>query len=100
LAQLIIEHLLNNPVQRFSEPILARRFAVPACKLRRAMKPAVADGTVATTLVDGIRFYLAPSAPNRPAERIVGKGVLTGYESGIRRLCELRMGLRGAGWSL
>lgn len=100
LAARVVRHLCNNPLQRFSEPMLARRFAVPASTLRRAIKPALAGATVATVLVDSIRFYFSPRSSPCAAGRIVGKGELKGYETAIRRACELRMEPRGAGWRL
>ncbi|WP_029046232.1 hypothetical protein [Cupriavidus sp. amp6] len=101
LAKLVIQHLQGNPLQRFSEPMLARRFGVSARTLYRAMKPALVAGQVASDFVEtSIRVYYVPRSPQPMPERIVGRGELKGYETEIRRLPELRMAPRGAGWRL
>ncbi|MBB2918308.1 hypothetical protein [Cupriavidus alkaliphilus] len=101
LARRVMQHLRGNPLQRFSEPMLARRFAVSAAALRRAMKPVLDRREAESAFVEGsIRVYFAPRAPMAHVERIVGKGVLSGWEAGIRRMAELRMAPRGAGWRL
>lgn len=101
LSRRVLEHLRGNPLQRFSEPMLARRFGVPARTLYRAMRPALERCEVASDFVEGlIRVYYFPRTPQPIPERIVGRGELKGYETEIRRLCELRMEPRGAGWKL
>ncbi|KUE88905.1 hypothetical protein ASL20_09795 [Cupriavidus necator] len=101
LSRRVLEHLRGNPLQRFSEPMLARRFGVSARTLYNAMRPALESAEAASDFVEtSIRVYYFPRTPHPLPERIVGRGELKGYETEIRRLCEMRMAPRGAGWRL
>jgi hypothetical protein len=101
LAQTILRFLRANAGSRFNEPHIAQRMKVSVAAARRALRLLASNGDVIIARALGtMHVYFAASAQAIESPRIVGKGELKGWESGIRRLSELRMAPRGAGWRL
>ncbi|MGN5479497.1 hypothetical protein ACTMU2_29145 [Cupriavidus basilensis] len=68
---------------------------------RRALRILASNGDIVIARALGsMHMYFAASTQTVEPTRIVGKGELKGWESEIRRLSELRMVPRGAGWRL
>lgn len=101
LAQQILEHFRANPGDRLNEPAVASRFGIKVPVARRILKDLARDGDLACAFVmGGMAQYFVATRETFHTKRIVGRGVLTGWEAGLRRAAELRMAPRGAGWKL
>lgn len=101
LMRLILEHFRTSPGSRLNEPAVAARFDIPVPEARRILKQLAEDGDLACVYVmGGMAQYFVATRETFHADRIVGRGTLTGWESGLRAAAQLRMQPRGAGWKL
>ena len=100
LTQSLVDFLASRLGQRYSEARLAERFGTKANRVRQALAPACERGEVCLALEGSMRLYFAPGCVAGRPESTWRRGDLSGYETHLRKMSELRMQARGAGWRL